>query len=97
MIVVSAVNGSKNAVSTSGISIISDLCMGCHASIELPSNGIPLKESLLIAFILYDTWCHVPLRSVKRKSTNLTSFSSQYSKNSSTLLTNLPIGKLLKN
>lgn len=76
MIVESAVNGSKNAVATSGFKSISDLWIGCHASIDEPSKGIPLSNvDALTALIIYVTWCHVPFKSVNLKSTNLTSFS----------------------
>ena len=44
MIVGSAVNGSINAVPTSGFKIISDLLIGCHASIDEPSNGKPASN-----------------------------------------------------
>ena len=79
MIVESAVNGSRNAVSISGFSSISDFSIGCQFSIEEPSNGRPASIiSAVTADIRYEIWCHVPLMSVNLKSTNSTSFSSQY-------------------
>jgi len=75
--VVSSMNGSSTAVSGSGIRIMSDSLIPFQPEIEEPSNILPsVKVSSSTQWNGTETCCSLPWVSVKRKSTNLTSFSS---------------------
>src|SRR4029077_8372272 len=74
--VVSAKNGSMQAVAGSGIKFMSDSLIAFQPAIEEPSNILPSeKVSSSIILTSKDTRCHAPRGSVKRKSTYLTSLS----------------------
>src|SRR5215475_10238556 len=74
--VVWAVKGSRTAVEGSGIRIMSDSLIAFQPAIEEPSNITPsLNESSWVAEAMRAVCCHLPRGSVKRKSTNFTSFS----------------------
>ena len=76
MTVGSSVNGSKTAVASSGIRIISDSLIPFHPSIDEPSNILPTcKNSSSTSFDGKDTCCSLPLVSVKRRSTHRASLS----------------------
>ena len=72
----SSKNGSSTAVAGSGIRIMSDSLMPFQPAIDEPSNILPSSKKLSST-----TWCgtvtccSLPRVSVKRRSTNLTSFS----------------------
>src|SRR5882724_12007440 len=73
--VVWAVKGSSTAVEGSGIRIMSDSLIAFQPAIEEPSNITPsVNESSWVAEAMRAVCCHLPRGSVKRKSTNLTSF-----------------------
>src|SRR5580693_4791788 len=75
-IVVSAKNGSMQAVAGSGIRHMSDSLIAFQPAIEEPSNIWPsAKVSSSIMPLSKVTCCHLPRGSVKRKSTYLTSLS----------------------
>ena len=68
--------GSIIAVSWSGINIISDSLIAFQPAIDEPSNIFPLvNRDSSTALAGRVTCCSLPLGSVNRKSTNLTSFS----------------------
>src|SRR6267142_943365 len=72
----SSVKGSIRALSGSGINSMSEASMLFHPAIEEPSKKCPLSNlSMVKALTGTDTCCSLPRVSVKRKSTNLTSFS----------------------
>jgi hypothetical protein len=72
----SSVNGSKTAVVSSGIRIISDSLIPFHPSIEEPSNILPTwRNSSSTSFDGKETCCSLPLVSVKRRSTQRASLS----------------------
>src|SRR5579859_2098538 len=74
--VVSAKNGSMQALSGSGISCMSDSWIAFQPAIEEPSNMMPSANvSSSIVVMSQVTCCHLPRGSVKRKSTYLTSLS----------------------
>src|SRR5882672_8250067 len=74
--VVCAVKGSSTAVEGSGIRIMSDSLIAFQPAIEEPSNITPsTKELSSVAEAMRAVCCHLPRGSVKRKSTNFTSFS----------------------
>src|SRR5579863_417634 len=74
--VVSAKNGSIEAVTGSGIRHMSDSLMAFQPAIEEPSNIKPsAKVSSSIMPTSKVTCCHLPRGSVKRRSTYLTSLS----------------------
>src|SRR5512132_68518 len=72
----SSVNGSMRAVFGSGISSMSEVWMPFHPAIDDPSKACPsVNLSLVKYFAGTDTCCSLPRVSVKRTSTNFTSFS----------------------
>src|SRR5438034_1718735 len=72
----SSVKGSIRALSGSGINSMSEASMLFQPAIEEPSKKCPLSNlSMVNALTGTDTCCSLPRVSVKRKSTNLTSFS----------------------
>src|SRR6185503_11757955 len=74
--VVSAKNGSMQAVAGSGIRHMSDSLIAFQPAIEEPSNMMPsAKVSSSIIVLSNVTCCHFPRGSVKRKSTYFTSLS----------------------
>src|SRR5476651_1580126 len=74
--VVCAVKGSSTAVEGSGIRIMSDSLMAFQPEIDEPSNITPsVNVSSSVAEAIRAVCCHLPRGSVKRKSTNFTSFS----------------------
>ena len=74
--VVCAKNGSITAVSQSGISVMSDSLIAFQPAMEEPSNIVPsVRKSSSTIDRSKVTCCHLPRGSVKRRSTNLTSFS----------------------
>ena len=74
--VVWAENGSSTAVDGSGIRIMSNSLIAFQPAIEEPSNMTPSsKVPSSVADAMRAVCCHLPRGSVKRKSTNLTSFS----------------------
>src|SRR5450755_5071393 len=74
--VVSAKNGSMQAVAGSGIRFMSDSWIAFQPAIEEPSNIWPsAKVSSSIMLTSKVTCCHLPRGSVKRKSTYFTSLS----------------------
>ena len=74
--VVSSMNGSMYAVVGSGISSMSEASMPFHPAIDEPSNAWPSSNfSLSNIFDGTETCCSLPRVSVKRRSTNFTSFS----------------------
>src|ERR1700722_18431047 len=75
-IVVSAKNGSIQAVDGSGIRHMSDSLIAFQPAIEEASNIMPsAKVSSSIMLTSNVTCCHLPRGSVKRKSTYFTSLS----------------------
>ena len=77
MSVVSSRKGSRTPLSVSGMSTMSDSWMPLHPAIDDPSNILPSsKKSSSTCDAGTDTCCSLPLVSVKRRSTNLTSCSS---------------------
>src|SRR5579862_802436 len=71
-----AKNGSIKAVAQSGRSVMSDSLIAFHPAIDEPSNIVPsVRNSSLTSDRSNVTCCHFPRGSVKRRSTNLTSFS----------------------
>src|ERR1700748_3128839 len=75
-IVVSAKNGSIQALAGSGIRHMSDSLIAFQPAIEEPSNMVPsAKISSSIMVTSKVTCCHFPRGSVKRRSTYLTSLS----------------------
>src|SRR5271168_2277033 len=75
-IVVSAKNGSIQALAGSGIRHMSDSLIAFHPAIDEPSNIWPsAKVSSSIMVTSKVTCCHLPRGSVKRKSTYFTSLS----------------------
>jgi len=71
-----AANGSITAVSVSGIRIMSDSLIAFQPAIDEPSNMTPsVSMSSSTVETCWLTWCTFPRKSVKRKSTYLTSFS----------------------
>src|ERR1700735_1305944 len=74
--VVSAKNGSMQALDGSGIRHMSDSLIAFQPAIEEPSNIWPsVKVSSPIMVMSKVTCCHLPRGSVNRKSTYLTSLS----------------------
>src|SRR5208282_3406142 len=74
--VVSAKNGSMQAVDGSGIRHMSDSLIAFHPAIDEPSNIWPSANvSSSIRLTSKVTCCHLPRGSVKRKSTYFTSLS----------------------
>ena len=74
--VASSVNGSRMAVSASGMRIMSDSSMPFHPLMEEPSNIFPSsKKSASILLAGRDMCISLPRVSVKRRSTIFTSFS----------------------
>src|SRR3954454_8419594 len=74
--VVSAKNGSMQAVTVSGITHMSDSLIAFQPAIEEPSNIWPSANvSSSIIDLSNVTCCHLPRGSVKRKSTYFTSLS----------------------
>src|SRR3954447_24603253 len=72
----SSKNGSMRAESASGMSSMSEASMPFQPAIDEPSNAWPsLNFDSLNIFAGTVTCCSLPLVSVKRRSTNLTSFS----------------------
>src|SRR5690606_20707366 len=69
MTVGSSVNGSRMAEVSSGIRIMSDSLMPFQPEIEDPSNIFPSSKKLSLTSVEgRDTWCSLPLVSVKRRS-----------------------------
>ena len=74
--VVSAKNGSIQAVAGSGIKFMSNSLIAFHPEIDEPSNIWPsAKVSSSIIVMSKVTCCHLPRGSVNRKSTYFTSLS----------------------
>src|SRR3972149_11154654 len=72
----SSVNGSMRAEPGSGMSSMSEASMLFQPAIDEPSNACPLSNlSMLNTLDGTVTCCSLPLVSVKRRSTNLTSLS----------------------
>ena len=75
-IVVSAKNGSIEAVVGSSISVMSDSLIAFQPAIDEPSNIVPsVKISSSIMLTSKVTCCHLPRGSVNRRSTYFTSLS----------------------
>src|SRR3990167_2580531 len=76
MTVASSVNGSRIAVLSSGISTMSDSLMPFHPEIDEPSNILPSSKKLSLTSVEgRETWCSLPLVSVKRRSIQRASLS----------------------
>jgi hypothetical protein len=74
--VVSSMNGSMYAAAASGISSMSEAWMPFQPAIDEPSKACPLSNlSIVNCLVGTETCCSLPRVSVKRRSTNLTSFS----------------------
>jgi hypothetical protein len=72
----SSVKGSSRAVSASGMSNMSEACMPFQPAMDEPSNAWPSSNlDWSKTFAGTETCCSLPRVSVKRRSTNLTSFS----------------------
>ena len=84
-------NGSMRAESGSGMSSMSEASMPFQPAIEEPSKAWPsLNLSSPNIFTGTVTCCSLPLVSVKRRSTNLTSFSLIVLKTSAAAMTLSP-------
>ena len=67
-------NGSMQAVTGSGISVMSDSLIAFHPAIDEPSNITPSEKASSSTMDTSNvTCCHFPRGSVKRKSTYLMS------------------------
>ena len=85
--VVSSANTSNTAVSASGINTMSDSSIPRQPAMDEPSNIFPeTKNSSLMTLEGRLTCCSLPRVSVKRRSTNLTPFSSIMVKTSDTFI-----------
>ena len=72
----SSVNGSSRALTGSGISSMSEASIPFQPAIEEPSNAWPFSNLSMVKYFAGTvTCCSLPRVSVKRKSTNFTSFS----------------------
>ena len=72
----SSVNGSMRALLGSGMSSMSEAWMPFQPAIDEPSKAWPESNLSMVKYLAgTDTCCSFPSVSVKRKSTNLTSFS----------------------
>jgi hypothetical protein len=91
--VVSSKNGSTMAVEGSGIRIMSDSWMPFQPAIEEPSKPLPSsKNASSMTRVGTVTCCSLPLVSVKRRSTYLTSFSLMSFRTSAAVVMGTPCG-----